>query len=110
MHAAGNKDIIAIRAALISKPSHYLYGVGRELSLLRHWVGDPGDNPTTAIRRSCAAIHFPTLYNLQHHQRSVPLIVIPCLYGVGGKKIPCVSKKCRFGLSLHHIHNITIKI
>ena len=28
----------------------------------------------------CAAIHFPTLYNLQRHQRPVPFI--PCLYGV----------------------------
>ena len=30
----------------------------------------------------CAAIHFPTVYNLQRHQRPVPLI--PCIHGVGG--------------------------
>ena len=35
-----------------------------------------------AITFSCAAIHFPAVYNLQHHQRSVPLK--PFLYGVGG--------------------------
>ena len=60
-------------------------GVGRYLSRLSHWVGDPGDtgrNPVTAITFSCAAIHFPIVYNLQHHQRSAPFI--PCLYGVGG--------------------------
>ena len=58
---------------------------GGEFSWLRHWDGDPGDsgmNPITPITFSCAAIHFLTVYNLQHHQRPIP--VIRCLYGVGG--------------------------
>ena len=60
-------------------------GVRGWLSWLRHWVADSGDrgtNPVIAITFSCAAIHVPTVYNSQHHQRS--LSVIPCLYGVGG--------------------------
>ena len=36
----------------------------------------------TAVTFSFAAIHFLTVYNLQLHQRPVPLI--PSLYGVGG--------------------------
>ena len=47
-------------------------------------VGAPVDkviDPVTAITFSCAAIHFPGIYNLQLHQRPVPLI--SCLYGVG---------------------------
>ena len=38
--------------------------VGRWLSWLRHWVGNPGDrgrNAVTAITFNCAAIHFPPL-------------------------------------------------
>ena len=42
--------------------------------------------PVTGITFSCAAIHDLTVYNLQHHQRPVPLIVIPCLFGVGVSK------------------------
>ena len=38
--------------------------------------------PVTAITFSCAVIHFPTMYNLQHHLR--PVNLIPCLYGVEG--------------------------
>ena len=38
--------------------------------------------PVMAITFSCAAIHFSSVYNLQRHQRPLPLI--PCLYGVGG--------------------------
>ena len=59
--------------------------VGRHLSWLRHWVGNPrdwGTNDVTAITFTCAANHFPAVYNLQHHQKPDPLI--PCLYGVGG--------------------------
>ena len=36
--------------------------------------------PVTAITFSCAANHFPAVYNLQRHQRPVPLA--PCLYSV----------------------------
>ena len=36
--------------------------------------------PVSAIIFSCAAIHFPAVYNLQQHQWSVSLM--PCLYGV----------------------------
>ena len=45
--------------------------------MVKHGVGNSGDrgsNPITAIRFSCAAIHFPAVYNLQYHQRPVPLI------------------------------------
>ena len=38
--------------------------------------------PVLAITFSCTAIHFPAVYNLQHHQTALPLI--PGLYGVGG--------------------------
>ena len=34
---------------------------------------------------SCAAVHFPALYNLQRHQR--PVSLIPCLYGVSGESV-----------------------
>ena len=60
------------------------HGVQYERTL-RHRVGDPGDRgmiPITAITFSCAAIHLPAVYNLQRHQRPVPLL--QCLYGVGG--------------------------
>ena len=43
------------------------------------WAGDAGDrgiNPVTDKTFSCAAIHFLAMYNLEHHQRPVPLI--PC--------------------------------
>ena len=59
-------------------------GSGWGVSWLEHKVGDPGDRvqiPVTAITFSRAAIHFPTVYNLQCHQRPAPLI--PCLYGAG---------------------------
>ena len=36
----------------------------------------------TAITFIYAEIHFTDAYNLQHHQRPVPLV--PSLYGVGG--------------------------
>ena len=55
-----------------------------KLSWLMHGLADPGDrgtNPVTTIMFSCAAIHFPGVYNLWYHQRSVPFIW--CLYGVG---------------------------
>ena len=35
-----------------------------------------GMNSDTTIRISCAAIHFPAMYNLQGHQRPVPLILV----------------------------------
>ena len=41
-----------------------------------------GMSPVTDITFNCAAIHFPTVYNLRHHQRPFPFI--PYLYGVGG--------------------------
>ena len=40
--------------------------------------------PVTAITFSCATIYSHSVYNLQRHQRSVPLI--PFLHGVGGKR------------------------
>ena len=40
-----------------------------------------GTNPATDITFSCAAIPFRAVYNLQHHQRPIPLI--PSLYVVG---------------------------
>ena len=39
-------------------------------------------NLITAIAFSCAAIHFPTVYNIQHHQS--PVTLMSCLYGVAG--------------------------
>ena len=55
---------------------------GEIAQLVKAWEGgDPGDrdmNPITTITFRCAAIHFPAMSNLQHHQRPVPL------YGVGG--------------------------
>ena len=60
--------------------------LGRYVSWLRRWVCDLGGTWAriliTTVTFSCVAIHFPTVYNLQHHQRSVPLT--SCLYGVGG--------------------------
>ena len=59
-------------------------------TILRGWgdssvgYGDPADrgtNPVTPITFSYAAIHLPTVYNLQRQQR--PVSLIPCLYGVG---------------------------
>ena len=44
--------------------------------------GDKGTNPVTALTVTCAAIHYPAVYNLQHHQRPVPLIRFLC--GVRG--------------------------
>ena len=63
----------------------YLPGVGRSLSWLWHWVDDPGNrgtNPVTSLIFSCVAIYFRAVYNLQRHQRPLPLI--QCIYGVGG--------------------------
>ena len=54
-------------------------GVRRKLCWLRHQ--DRGTNPVTSIPFSCAAIHFPAVYNLERYQRPVP--PIPCLYDVG---------------------------
>ena len=58
--------------------------MGRYHCWLWHWVGNPvdmGTKPVTAITFSCAAIHFPAVYNLECHQAPAPLI--PCLYSVG---------------------------
>ena len=58
---------------------------GGEIAQLVKALGYPGDNGANhvaAITLSCAAIHFSAVYNLQHHQRPVPLI--PCLFGAGG--------------------------
>ena len=52
----------------------------KALGLVTH--RDKGMNPITAITFSCAATHFPDVYNLERHQRPAPFI--PCLYGVGG--------------------------
>ena len=69
-------------------------------------MGDPGDrstNPVTAITFNGAAIHFHAVYNLQHHQRPVPLT--PCLHGIVSRlKIPLVGKSVGSGLSPHLIH------
>ena len=51
-----------------------------------------------AITVNYAAIYFPAVYNLQHLQRSVPLI--PCLYGVRRLKILWVSKCVHSGFPL----------
>ena len=48
-------------------------GVGE----IAHWVGDSVEEVTTAVTAitfGCAAIHFPTVYNLERHQRPVPFI------------------------------------
>ena len=63
--------------------SHLLWGA--ELAqLVRAWDKSPWGQGVrilvTAITFSWATIHFPTLYNLQRHQRPVP--IMPCLYGV----------------------------
>ena len=53
-------------------------GMRRYLSLMSHRAGDPGDsdmNPVIAVTFSCAAFHFLAVYNLQHHQRPVPLML-----------------------------------
>ena len=58
---------------------------GEIAQLVKALVGDPDDrgmNYVTVITFNCAAIHFPTAYNLLHHQRLVP--PIPCLCRVGG--------------------------
>ena len=55
------------------------------MSIRYNSVGDPvdrGTNPVTAITFSCAAIHFPAVYNLRRHEKPVPHI--PRLCGVGG--------------------------
>ena len=52
--------------------------VGRKLSWLRHWVGDPGErgtNHVTAITFNCAAIHFPSGFYAH-----VPLFVFLYLF------------------------------
>ena len=72
--------ILSLRPSLHQIEARLGGAVGRYLSWLRH--GDRGTNPTTAITFSCLAINFPTVLNLQHHQRPVPLI--SGLYGVGG--------------------------
>ena len=67
-----------------NKQTIYLWG-GGIAQLVKRLVGDPGDwakNPVTAITFGCAAIHLPTVYNLQCHQR--PVHLIRCLYGVAG--------------------------
>ena len=89
--------------------SPFSCGVEPQLSLLRHWIGDPADrdrNSVTAITFSCAAIHFPTVYNLQHHQR--PVLLITCLYGVGGyRSLESVKGQALAFLYPHVIHHIT---
>ena len=55
---------------------------GWEIAQLVRVLGIGERIPVTAITFSCAAFHFPAVYNLQHHQRPVPLT--PGLYGVGG--------------------------
>ena len=57
-----------------------LHSVGGDIAQLVKALGLV--NPLTAITFSCAAIIFPTVYNLQHHQWPVSLIT--SLYGVGG--------------------------
>ena len=75
------------------QPSVYLdktlvYFTGRwELLIwLLHSVGDHCDSSkdlaVMAITFSCAARHFPAMYNLQGYQKPVPLITF--LYVVGG--------------------------
>ena len=54
----------------------------RSLAQLVRALGTVVRIPIMAITFSCAAIHIPAVYNLQRHQRPVPLV--PCLYGVGG--------------------------
>ena len=58
--------------------SHYPNECGEIAELVKV----TGTNRVTAETFNCAAIHFRTVYNLQHHQRPVP--PIPCLYGVRG--------------------------
>ena len=55
------------------------------VSWLHRLVGDLRTGvrtPVAAITISCASIRFPTVCNLQRHQRSSHLI--PYLYGVKG--------------------------
>ena len=63
----------------------------------------PWRRGTNLVTFSCAAIHLLAVYNLQHHQRPVPLI--PCLYGVGWRlKIHWVGKSaCSVFLLISYI-------
>ena len=84
-------------------------GVGRKLSWLERGVGVLWGTgvriPVTAIIFSCAAIHFLDAYDLQHHQRAVPLMPSP--YGVWEVKDILSRVKCRHRLSparlIHHV-------
>ena len=61
----------------------WMYSCNRdgEIAQLGKVLGEMGVNPVTAITFGCATIHFPTVYNLQCHQRPGPLAT---QYGVGG--------------------------
>ena len=88
--AAWKDEIGALSPSSNGYTLHWVHLVMNSSSVLNKWrVFWPATVSTQpsifvslcAITFSCAAIQFPTVYNLQCHQRPVPLI--PCLFGVG---------------------------
>ena len=72
-------------------------------------LGDPvvrSMNPLTPITLSCDTIHFPAVYNMQSHQKPVP--IIPCLNGVGGYRFLESVKSIGLGVLLHISYIISL--
>ena len=78
-------DSNPVRFGFPDLPAHETDSFGHPFWYVKTLDWCPWENdtyPVTAITFSCATIYFPSVYNLQGHQRSVPLI--PSLQNVGG--------------------------
>ena len=81
--------------------------VGGIAHMVKHWVGDADDrgmNPVIALTFSCAAIHFPTVYNLHFQVTASPKVISSHVM-----PILCLHK-CRPRLSSSHLMHHSTKI